>query len=226
MQGSYGNSVLKFSTTRGLELQDWFTPDDTDFLNVWDLDFGSAGPVIIPDDDFKDLIVAGGKDGMLHLLNRSSLGHGHTTSAVQAIRITPEPEPKPQPPTYRGPPVYNGDRDWRHLHGTPVYWNGPQGPTLYLWPEMSKLKAISIRDARLAAMVESETSAAEGMPGAALSLSAHGNEPGTDVLWASRPLNADANLQNVEGILEAYDAAHIASAEPIWTNRQNLKRDG
>lgn len=24
----------------------------------------------------------------------------------------------------------------------------------------------------------------------------------------------------------AYDAAHIAGAEPIWTNRQNLERDG
>ena len=225
VQGSYGNSILSFSTTSGLELQDWFTPDNTDFLNAWDLDFGSAGPVIIPDEDFKDLITTGGKDGMLYLLHRSSLGHGHATSGVQAIRVTPEPPPRPQPPSYQGPPIYDGD-DWRHLHGTPVYWNGPQGPTLYLWPEVSKLKAISIRDSRLGAIVESDTMAAEGMPGASLSLSAHGNEPGTGVLWASRPLNADANRQNVEGILEAYDAAHIAGAQPIWTNRANLERDG
>src|SRR5208282_6033885 len=141
---------------------------------------------------------------------RSSLGHGRAasgTKGAQAIRITPEPEPRPQPPTYHGPPRYETD-DWHHLHGTPVYWNGPQGPTLYLWPEMGKLKAISIRDSRLATLVESETSAAEGMPGAALSLSAHGSEPASGVLWASRPLNADANSRNVEGILEAYDAAH------------------
>jgi hypothetical protein len=91
---------------------------------------------------------------------------------------------------------------------------------------MGKLKAISIRDSRLAALVESKTSAAEGMPGAALSLSAHGREPASGILWASRPLDADANRRNVEGILEAYDAAHIAGAEPIWTNRQNLERDG
>lgn len=224
--GSYGDSLLNFATTRGLELQDWFTPSNSDFLNEWDLDFGSSGPVIVPDEDFKDLVVSGGKDGMFYLLHRSSLGHGGSAKGVQAVRITPEPEPLPETPTYHGPPQYNGSDDWHHLHGTPVYWNGPQGPTLYLWPEMGKLKAISIRDSQLAAMVESETSAAEGMPGASLSLSARGSQPGTGVLWASRPLNADANRQNVEGVLEAYDAAHIAGAEPIWTNRQNLERDG
>jgi hypothetical protein len=227
--GSYGNSLLNFSTKRGLELQDWFTPDNSDFLNDWDLDFGSAGPVIVPAEDFKDLVVSGGKDGMLYLLHRSSLGHGRTAIGVkgaQAVRITPKPEPRPEPPAYHGRPLYNGPDDWHHLHGTPVYWNGPEGPTLYLWPEMGKLKAISIRHSQLATTVESKTSAAEGMPGAALSLSAHGSQPASGVLWASRPLNADANRRNVEGILEAYDAAHIAGAEPIWTNRQNLERDG
>src|SRR5271169_3026324 len=129
--GSSSNSLLNFSTMTGLELQDWFTPDNSDFLNQWDLDFGSTGPVIIPDEDFKDLVVSGGKDGMLYLLHRSSLGHGRGAKGVQAIRITPEPEPRPEPPTYHGPPKYNRPQDWHHLHGTPVYWNGPQGPTLY-----------------------------------------------------------------------------------------------
>jgi hypothetical protein len=62
--GSYGDSLLSFSTTTGLKLEDWFTPDNSDFLNDWDLDFGSAGPVIVPEEDFKDLVVSGGKDGM------------------------------------------------------------------------------------------------------------------------------------------------------------------
>jgi hypothetical protein len=65
-----------------------------------------------------------------------------------------------------------------------------------------------------------------GMPGAALSLSAHGSRAGSGILWASRPLNADANRHTVEGILEAYDAAHSANSEPLWTNRQNPARDG
>ena len=75
--GSYGNSVLNFSTAAGLELKDWFTPNNSDFLNRWDLDLGSSGPMIVPERDFKDLVVTGGKDGMLYLLHRSSLGHGH-----------------------------------------------------------------------------------------------------------------------------------------------------
>jgi alpha-glucosidase len=228
-RGSYGNSVLNFKTDNGPELESWFTPDNSDFLNRWDLDFGSSGLVVVPDQDFKDLVIAGGKDGMLYVLHRSSLGHGHPTMAtpvVQSIRITPEPQPIPQPPTYHGPPLYHGPNDWHHLHGTPVYWNGPQGPTLYLWPEMDKLKAFTVKDSGLTSLVESKTIAASGMPGAALSLSANGDRPGTGILWASRPLNADANRRNVEGILEAYDASHIAGAVPIWTNRQNLPRNG
>lgn len=227
--GNYGNSVLRFSTAGGLELKDWFTPDNADFLNSWDLDLGSSGLMIVPDEDFKDLLVTGGKDGILYLLRRSALGAGHTPTAsniVQSIRITPQPTPKSMPPTYHGPPLYNGPNDWHHLHGTPVYWNGPQGPTLYLWPEMGKLKAFSLEDSKLSVPVESKTTAVMGMPGAALSLSAHGNQAGSGILWASRPLNADANRHNVEGILEAYDAAHIANSEPLWTNRQNLPRDG
>jgi alpha-glucosidase len=227
--GSYGNSVLNFKTESGLELQSWFTPANSDFLNSWDLDLGSSGLMIVPDDDFKNLVMAGGKDGMLYVLHRSSLGQGHPTPAtpvVQSLRITPEPQPLPEPPTYHGPPRYHGPNDWHHLHGTPVYWNGPQGPTVYLWPEMDKLKAFTVTSTGLTSLVESETTAAAGMPGAALSLSAHANQPGTGILWASRPLNADANRRNVDGILEAYDATHIANAVPIWTNRQNLMRDG
>jgi len=226
VRDSYGNSVLSLSTASNLQLEGWFTPENSEFLNTWDLDLGSAGPMIPSDPDVKDLVVTGGKDGILYVLRRSALEHGisSTKSAVvQSLRITPEPQPIPQPPSYRGPPVYHGPNDWHHLHGTPVYWKSPQGPRLYLWPEMGKLKAFSFSDSKLGQLQESRTTAAEGMPGASLSLSANGSEPGTGILWASRPLNADANRRNVAGILEAYDATHIGNAEPIWTN---LQRDG
>jgi alpha-glucosidase len=226
VRDSYGNSVLSLSTSQSLQLQGWFTPENSEFLNTWDLDLGSAGPMIPPDQDLKDLVVTGGKDGMLYVLRRSALEHGisSTDSAVvQSLRITPEPKPIPQPSGYRGPPVYHGPNDWHHLHGTPVYWKSPQGPRLYLWPEMGKLKAFSFTDSKLGQLQESKTTAAEGMPGASLSLSANGSQPGTGILWASRPLNADANRRNVAGVLEAYDASHIGNAEPIWTN---LQRDG
>jgi alpha-glucosidase len=229
VSGSYGNSVLSFSTKAVPELESWFTPDNSTFLNRWDLDLGSAGPMIPPEEDLKDLVVTGGKDGILYVLRRSSLGNGQPaggSAVIQSIRITPEPRPLPEPPTYHGPPLYHGPNDWHHLHGMPVYWKGPQGPTLYLWPEMGKLKAFSFQESKLGKMVESKTTAAAGMPGASLSLSANGDQAGTGILWASRPLNADANRRNVEGILEAYDAANIADAEPIWTNRSNLERDG
>ena len=191
-----------------------------------DNNWTGAGPVIPPEQNVKDLVVTGGKDGMLYVLRRSALDDGNSTTnsaIMQSLRITPEPKPLPQPPNYHGPLIYHGPNDWHHLHGTPVYWKGPQGPRLYPWPEMGKSKAFSFANSKLGQLEESKTSAAEGMPGASLALSANGSEPETGILWASRPLNAAANRRNVAGILEAYDARHIANVDPMWTS---LQRDG
>jgi alpha-glucosidase len=227
---SFGNSVISLAIGTNLSVRSWFSPANSDFLNRWDLDLGSSGLLVLPGPDLKDRILVGGKDGLLYMLDSTRLGSGHpktpTDAAVQALRITPEPSPRPEPPTYHGPPQYNGPNDWHHLHGTPVFWRGPQGPTVYLWPEMDKLKAFRASAGGLSDLQESETSAATGMPGAALSLSANAQEAGSGILWASRPFDADANRRNVAGILEAYDASHIANARPLWTNRLNIGRDG
>jgi hypothetical protein len=50
------------------------------------------------------------------------------------------------------------------------------------------------------------TSVPKGMPGGMLSLSAHGTNAGTEIVWASHPLSGDANRQVRPGILHAYDA--------------------
>ena len=225
---SFGNSVLKLRTSNGIAVTDWFTPESTDFLNRWDLDLGSSGPILISDNLVKDTIISGSKNGILYVLRQSSLGHAETNSvpnAVQEVRVTPAPTPLPNPPGYKGPPLYHGPNDWRHIHGTPVYWNGPQGPTLYVWPEMSPLTAFPIGKEGLGSAEPSMAMAAMGMPGASLSLSANGKTPGTGILWASRPLANDANRQNVQGILEAFDASAIRGSQPIWTSRQDVGRD-
>ena len=61
-----------------LQATDFFAPSDADTLNTWDADFGSGGPVGLPDSfgtpSIPHLGVAAGKQGFVYLLNRDDLG--------------------------------------------------------------------------------------------------------------------------------------------------------
>jgi outer membrane protein assembly factor BamB len=59
--------------------RDFFAPAEAAALDLGDLDFGSGGPVALPGTPFglpghPDLLLAGGKEGSLFLLDRTSLG--------------------------------------------------------------------------------------------------------------------------------------------------------
>ena len=61
-----------------LQATDFFSPYDADALNAWDADFGSGGPMGLPDSfgtaSIPHLGVAAGKQGYVYLLNRDDLG--------------------------------------------------------------------------------------------------------------------------------------------------------
>jgi hypothetical protein len=59
------------STPISMTPVDWFTPYRKTWLDVLDLDFASAGVVLIPNTRY---LVAGGKEGVLYVLDRDNLG--------------------------------------------------------------------------------------------------------------------------------------------------------
>ena len=66
-QGSYGDSILKFSPTslKGmLQIADYFTPQDYAYMNCQDSDLAAGGFMMIPG---SGQIVGGGKMGKLYL---------------------------------------------------------------------------------------------------------------------------------------------------------------
>ena len=69
---------LKVQGNGTLQATDFFAPYDADELNAWDADFGSGGPVGLPDSfgtpSIPHLGVAAGKQGFVYLLNRDDLG--------------------------------------------------------------------------------------------------------------------------------------------------------
>ena len=66
---AFGDSVLKFSPT--LQLEDYFTPQDFQFMDCNDEDLGAGGILLIPG---TSLTIAGGKSGKMYVLNTQNLG--------------------------------------------------------------------------------------------------------------------------------------------------------
>ncbi len=70
----FGESILKLhSVASGLAVLDYFTPYNYSQLNDQDLDLGSGGVTLIPD----QLLVTGGKDTSLYMTDRRNLGKIH-----------------------------------------------------------------------------------------------------------------------------------------------------
>jgi hypothetical protein len=226
-----------------LTVLDWFSPFNNALLSDNDLDVGSSGALLIPG---TDLLIGGGKEGKLFLIPRNNMGHFNPNvenlPQIQDFYIIP-----PDDPTR----PYDSAKDWRHshhVHGGPVYWNGPNGPWIYVWPENDVLKAFALVNGRVQATPTPRAIAGfskpalgvpasqashpslggipgtcVGMPGGMLSISANGNTPGTGIVWASHPFENNANQAVVAGIVRAYDASNLKNE--LWNSKINAQRD-
>jgi IPT/TIG domain len=207
---NFSESVLKLDPAHGLSLVDWFTPSDWSTLDDLDLDLTSSGPMLVPG---TNLLVAGGKTGVLYLLNTAGLGKNtaNDSGAIQKVQIaTATPPATPE------------------LRGGPVYWqrstaNG--GPLLYDWGADDALKAFSFNGATIAtAPSATGTVTSQIWPGGILTLSANGETSGTGVLWATVATSLDAErLPPVPGALYAFDAGNVATK--LWDSNMNATRD-
>jgi hypothetical protein len=72
----YGDSMLRIGTTGALTFTDYFTPFNESSLNAVDGDLGSGGVVLLPDQTVgpPHLLVGGGKQGLIYLLDRDNMG--------------------------------------------------------------------------------------------------------------------------------------------------------
>jgi len=94
----YGDTVLKLHLAGDrFEVRDSFTPSDQAKLNAGDLDLGSTGPVVVPDQPGSraHLVLAGGKNGVAYVIDRDGMGR-----ALQTLTFP------------------DG------LYAAPAYWNG------------------------------------------------------------------------------------------------------
>lgn len=196
-----------------------------------DQDLGSAGPVIVPGKDAvpvagKDLVLGAGKDGVLYVLDRNNMGKAiGDFSKLMAPPIFFTFDPDPSIPAYKNADPA-GDLDFQpmlgvkthHLHGSPAYWkSAAHGPMLFVWGENGHLRAYALdiatgkakflaHGAELASenLANPKNRSLGGMPGGMLAISANGEIDG--IVWATAPLDGDANQTTVPGIIRGYDA--------------------
>jgi outer membrane protein assembly factor BamB len=217
-----GNSFVKLRLEgSNLVVKDFFTPCNFQFLNGSDLDLGSGGPVLIPGTPSR--IISGGKQGVLYVVNRDNMGRfsgGATGADCQNPNVV-------QQVSAFGAVVHQGETHYGNIHGSPVFWQGPDTARVYAWGENNHLKAYKYSAGRLQevnAPKQSVYRPPTGMPGGMLALSANGKAAGSGILWAIVPLDGDANkMRGVKGILLALDAQDVSRT--LWTSEQFSDRD-
>lgn len=191
---NFSESFLKF--TPRLKLIDWFTPTNHFQLDKDDNDLNSSGATLIPG---TDLVLGGGKEGVLYTIDRNHFGHLGDEHAQQHFQATGS-----------------------HLHSI-VYWKSDQlGPLLYIWGQRDKERVYHFTGVKLdetPLMMRPEAN--EGHPGAMLSLSANGGKDG--ILWAAIHATGDSWHESRPGILHAYEANDIQ--HELWNSLQNASRD-
>jgi hypothetical protein len=188
----FGDSLLQL--TGSLAVNQYFSPSDEVELGTNDEDFGSGGSLLadLPiGAAFTRILVCGGKDGSLYVLNRDILGGFGDTFAVQKI------------------PLGSG------LFATAALWNYH----LFVAPINGKLQAYELTLSSGQFNLTSISSHTYGFPGATPSVSASGTQNG--LVWAldtSSFCTQDSTTCGL-AVLHAYDATDLATE--LWNSSTN-----
>jgi hypothetical protein len=210
---SYGDDIINLDLTNGVPtVQDSFTPSNQSTLSSGDMDVGSGGVLLLPDQTsgaYTHLLVQAGKAGTVYLVNRDNMGGFNSTTDNVIQETTLE--------TTIAGTITNGG-----LWSTPAFWNN----TLYTWPAQScdrpctepfPLWAFSLTNGLLSTppVPSGPTSI---FPGATPSVSSNGTNNG--IVWA---ITTDQYSAPGPAVLHAFNATNVGSE--LYNSSQNATRD-
>ncbi len=184
----YGDSLLQLqftnSVSQHLSVSQYFTPSDQQSDDNNDQDFGSGGTAILADlsgEPVAHLIMGGGKDGALYVLNRDQLGGYGDSFAWQQLGVA-------------------------GLFATGAYWNlyfyvaGWAGPMTAFQLNLSTEKFATA----------SSSAVSFGFPGSTPSISAAGSESGVLWALDNSQYCTPQSPGCAPAILHAYNATNLA----------------
>ena len=191
----YGDSFLRLTPGAGtLSVTDFFTPSNELTLDVDDLDLGSGGNLLLPDQlgtTTTHLMVSAGKQGTLYVVNRDNMG-GFNSGFDQIVQEIPNAIGS--------------------LFGTPAYWQGtvPKAGLenlIYTIGSGDHPKMFVIDEGKIQtppAKVANNFSF--GYPGASPVISANGTTGG--IMWA---IDSSQWKSSGPAILYAFDATNLTN---------------
>jgi len=193
MQLTYNSATL----TWAFSVPDYFTPYNQQIMDSGDLDLGSGGVVLLPNDEWTQspsLAVAEGKTGTIYLINTTAMGgynNGFDKDVEDLVGATGQ------------------------MYGAPIYWNG----YLYTAARQDKLKAFSMANGMLSMTPVMESSEAYTLTGVP-TLSANGTENG--VLWLVRNTNSSGGVTELSAfnpssptLAELYNTQDVSGRDAL-----------
>jgi hypothetical protein len=193
---SYGDDLIRIETSTGaMKVSDQFTAFNQSFLSDNDLDLGSGGVLLLPDQSsggHTHLMVQASKEGRIYLVDRDNLGGFNSGGDNIVQEVTGK---------------IGG------VWGSPAYWNG----NLYFWPSNDNLKSFAFFNGAIG----NNTAASSengGYPGPTPSISSNGNSSG--IVW---DVLSSAYNSGGSAVLLAHNASNVSNT--LYSSNQNFSRD-
>lgn len=169
----YGSSIMRIGWSNGgnLVAKDYFTPYNVNYLNSTDLDVGSAGVILLPDQPgpHPHLVVGSGKEGSVYVLDRDNMGQFNATDNNQIVQFIPF-DGGTIPPQSHTPPGTQVGR----MFSSPAYWNG----YVYMAGQNQGISQFSLQNDQIVLFARGSTLCCAHTP----SVSANGTTNG--IVWA------------------------------------------
>jgi hypothetical protein len=199
---NFGSSVLKFAP-RSLKLIDWFTPSNHEFLFLQNIDMSAGGVTLIPN---SQLMFAGGKEGVIFLLNRETMGklEGERGAPLQRFKAT------------NG----CGQKDCAQTLGT-AFWARKSDGVLYVWDRNDVLNAYNFVHDRFVTTPSAVGKEKPGMNGGP-TVSANGSDPASGIVWAATTQSRKSGGL-APGTLRAFLGSNIG--QELYNSDRNAARD-
>ena len=193
---SYGESILKLSTSgHALTLTDYFAPYNESFLDPPDADLGSGGVTLVPDQSVAPIhmLIGGGKDGTLYVIDRDNMGQFNRSNDDQVVQNLIH--------AIGGPGTNGvGHQGFKGIWPKAAYWQHQ----IYYAGVGDFANAFRLNDGQLSVVPVSSCAVTFRYPGGLPAVSANGNANG--IVWTV--------MENTPGqlpaVLYAFDAADLS----------------
>ena len=195
---NWGDTILKLGfSSNTISVADYFTPYDQNDMAVKDIDLGSGGVTLLPDQPgvYPHLLVTSGKSGNIYVINRDGMGHYNPDNT---------------------PPLDDNTNAVQYLphalgsfKSTPVYWSG--NSQVYFAAHGDKIKAFQLVNGQFSPTTPVAESALYSQVGVPV-ISSNGSQGG--ILW---------NIHNPAApALSALDATTLSE---LYNSSQKSTRD-